>query len=469
MDSSKPKYLSSPSSRKRVLCIFYHFAPSAMPGAKRLEAIYEHLSSFGWEPHVITVPVEEHERAYLENRFSGDPRITRVPTREPKRFIAWARRFRIMRLFWTMFYPWFWDKQARWIKEVIPKAKELHETHQFDALITSSWPPTASRIGRKLKNELKLPWVCDNRDPYVGAPISVWPTYFHFLFMRWMERRWLRQADSIVCVTETMKRDLLVLHPDVSAEKIQVIENGYPSTLIEQVLTELQSEEDVFRIVHSGTLRFESPHQPFRKRGCVRYLWDFQHQNYDFRTRSPLLLFQALKQIKNEYPELFQKIRFEVVGWSDPRNFDLAKEMEVESAVDFVGPVSYEDSLKYVARASLLYLPLEKRLDGRPTAFMSTKLYEYAALKRPILMVSNPCEASKFLEEIDGGWVVPFGNVKTVCCLLVGLLQSSVPLPRPRKERIQRYSREILTQEFAEILSSITASPRGGEEKRAHD
>lgn len=275
----------------------------------------------------------------------------------------------------------------------------------------------------------------------------------------------MKQADAITYVTPTMKMDFHTHFPNIPLEKVSVIENGYPEEKVEEVLSKAEnlSDPSTFRIVFSGTLRFESPGGPFQKIGLRRYLFDFHHQHYEFETRSPLYLFRALCRIKETDPDLYRKISFEILGWSDPRNQELAKSMGLCDAVHFLGPMSYEDSLHRASQAQLLYLPLERRIDGRSTAFMSTKLYEYLALKRPILVLSEPCDATRLVEKAGGGWSFPFGGDSEIASLLVQLMKGSL-IPSPIKmDVVKSRERKVGARQFAHLLDEVV---RERKEKR---
>ncbi len=432
-----------------------------MPGANRTASFFRQLPKYGWQPTVITIPEDEYRYRHAEpSHLSESDGVVRVSSRELKNFEELARKLRIMRLFWFFLYPLFWEKPARWARPLLHQALALAKQQRFDAILTSSSPMVTAIVAKRLKEELGIPWIWDRRDPYSQDPNFVWPSYCHYRLMRWFEQRWLRHADRVLFVTPTMKRDLLRDFPQISAAKVMVVENGYPDEYfdLEKPTATEKSSEQPFNIVYTGTLRFQQPPYHESSLGWLkRHALHYHHTDYDFSTRSPLALFEALKIIRQQQPQLYREIRVEIIGRSDPRNIDLCRQLGLQQVVQFMSTLPYNATMAKIKQADLLFLPMERRLDGSSSAYVSTKIYEYMASGNPVLLIADPGDAATLIEKAHCGIRCNFGDYAGVAKQIVQFMQSPTEHMALDREFVTQHSRQQSVRQLAEILDSLVA------------
>lgn len=216
----------------RILFIAYQFPPRGGPGVQRSTRFVEQLPSFGIDPVVLTVEPEEYKKAgetldpSLLNRIPPETKIIRTPAFQPFRFIQWATRIKLFRLFWFFGYPWLWERSGRWPSKVFPIAKKIAAAEHCTIVYTSSGPFSAVFLGRRLKKELGMKWIADLRDPFTDAYAWLFPSRIHWMLARRMEKKILSEADILIVNTPEVKKWFLKRGIS-SEEKIRVITNGY--------------------------------------------------------------------------------------------------------------------------------------------------------------------------------------------------------------------------------------------------
>ncbi len=219
-------------SNTKILFIAYQFPPRGGPGVQRSKRFVQHLPEFGVDPIVLTVEPEEYAKAgelmdpTLLKDIPASTRIIRTKSYIPFTFIRILTKLRIFRLVWYFGYPWFYERMARWPKEVFPQASSIIEQEKISVVYTSSGPFCSLFLGRKLQEKTGVKWIADLRDPFTDAYAWLFPSKFHWLFARKMEASLLAKADILIVNTNEVKK--LFLKRGIGTEdSIRVITNGY--------------------------------------------------------------------------------------------------------------------------------------------------------------------------------------------------------------------------------------------------
>ena len=123
---------------------------------------------------------------------------------------------------------------------------------------------------------------------------------------------------------------------------------------------------------------------------------------------------------------------------------------EALTNVSLTGPVAYEDAMNYVAGSDVCLLPFTR--DAVSDGSCPLKLFEYAALRRPIVSTRT-----REVERIGKGWIAFADDVATAAGAIESFLVNSsatrdaVEAGRALVE--DRYNWPRLAGEFAEYLS----------------
>ena len=220
------------NNREPILFVAYQFPPRGGPGVHRSINLVKHLRVYGYEPIVLTINEADIKAGgydWDESLLKGLPEdltIYRVPSHEPLGFIQKTTRLKLFRLFWFFFYPFLWERPARWPAKTLKKAEELVKKHQIKLVYTSSGPFSAALLGLKLKKSMGLKWVADLRDPFTDGYQWDFPSKMHWKLARYFEKLFLSKSDHLIVNTPTVKR-LMVNRAVHYPDKISAIGNGY--------------------------------------------------------------------------------------------------------------------------------------------------------------------------------------------------------------------------------------------------
>ena len=190
---------------RRVLLLGLYYPPANFMAGRRLEGWARHLSSFGYEPLVLTRYYDPEERNSHDVYASSRPtRTLAEPWIERDRVVytrfkeqTWSRALPV-KMRGLAHYAWPDPDHAGW----------LHECRQYltqaqyrpDIIIGSHSPAGVLGVARKLGKWMNVPWVADFRDLWVREEWTGLDKQFKMFF----QRRHLRSAAGITVATEGM-------------------------------------------------------------------------------------------------------------------------------------------------------------------------------------------------------------------------------------------------------------------------
>jgi len=119
---------------------------------------------------------------------------------------------------------------AAWAPFARSRALRLNRRERFDCVITSSPPESVHAVGRALARR-GVAWVADLRDAWTFEPIRPpFPTALQRRLDQRLERRWLRSADAVVCVSRPVADDLR----ERLGIEAYLVPNGWDAELVGQ-------------------------------------------------------------------------------------------------------------------------------------------------------------------------------------------------------------------------------------------
>lgn len=346
---------SSTNRRVRILCISPFFPPTVNSEAFCSGKMVKALLDAGLDISVLHCSnVNGSRPGRDESNFwrsledvSTDVVIPAVNNR--LRTIALAARYR------THFY-------VRWIDAIVRRARELHAEQNFDVVYSRSLPTVAHLAGYWCATTLNLPWVANMNDPWdsfmvPGRGGDASPLY-SAVSTQWL-RRTLRKADLVMYPSERLHhyqgRITGIDRPAVILPHV-----GYSARAFDE-FADVRSGA-VFRLVHAGKLgSHEKPSRP----------------------AASLLI--GLSAFLSAHPEARHMTRLTLVGPEDPETLTQIARLGIQSMVEVVGSVSYEESLRYIATAAVCLL-VEARLEEG--IFLPSKLVDYISARKPVLALS---------------------------------------------------------------------------------
>ncbi len=272
-------------------------------------------------------------------------------------------------------------------------------------LIYSSAPPFSLHLSaRRLRRRSGIPWVAEFRDPWVH-PGSTRPPARHPLTSgidRFLERRVLASADAIVMATESAKEHVAHRLPASERGRVLVARNGIPDW---GEPPPLPGGSTPFRIVHTGTL---------------------------YQDRNPAGFFAALAQYVRHSGITPSRLQIEMIGrqYQGTSVTALVERMGVREFVQFEDWLPHEQVRERLFRANALLLFAQ----GQPLQ-VPNKLYEYLAVRRPILaFVDQHGESTRILERFPESRLFFGAEPEPVVAVLRELLERPLtgrPAPAP--------------------------------------
>ena len=248
--------------------------------------------------------------------------------------------------------------RGRHVENYVRYAKKLHHERHFDVVYSRSLPMYAHMAGYWCSRSLGLPWIANMNDPWdmhlfpESDPRHVSARYAA-VSRHWL-RTTLRRADLITYPSSHLHR----FHMQLAAmrHEAEVVPHiGYAANSRDRAICE-------FCIVHAGKLGAR-----------------------ELTGRSTVGLFTGLAQFLRARPSARDVTHVVLVGPEDPLTNDVVKQVGLEDVVKSVGRLSYEESLVYIASASLCVLVEGRMTDG---IYFPSKLADYIAARKPILALS---------------------------------------------------------------------------------
>lgn len=429
---------------KKVLIITYYWPPTGGSGVQRWVKFVKYLQQFGWQP-VIYTPMNPEQPATDESLLKDIPEdITVLKKRifEPysfyKRFVGLKKDDKLgsammstgkEKVFLQKLSIWirgnFFIPDARrfWIRPSITYLINYLRKHPVDAIISTGPPHSMHMIALKVSDKLSLPWLADFRDPWTNIDFfeDLMLTPFSRRRHHILEKRVLDQADGLVVVSNTMKKEFSSL----TNTPIEVIPNGYDA---EDFNPFPYSPNEKCLVTHTGML---TP------------------------SRNPEILWLAMKELAGESDTFRQHFRLQLIGKVDSTIESGIRDHGLEEMVQFQDYMPHDEIIPIQQRSEALLLII----NNSPNAplLLTGKLFEYLGAKRPVVCISPVHgDATEVLETIPSSRVVLYHEKEKLKEVLLGILDAWQAGTNTYKEtNTERFSREKLTFALTETLHSI--------------
>jgi hypothetical protein len=320
-----------------------------------------------------------------------------------------------------------------WTRAVVSKAKALHHERPFDLIISRSMPWYAHVTGFWVSRSLRLPWIANVNDPWDFTPFVAMKSHLREwktdLNVRLWWQRVVSCADGITfpcqrlqnhCLSKSRRRAGTFVIPHIGSCS-QVVENG-----------------GEFLIVHAGKLGLD-----------------------EVTGRSARPLVAGVAGLFKKRPTARSLARLIFVGSEQPDTMQLAGELGILENLVSVGVVSYEESLRHIARASVCVLV---EADFREGIFLPSKLCDYIVARKPILALSPELGTVNDLASEGGIRRVSPRDSTAVTEALVELfdafLAKQLGVYAPPDALVQRFERRKVTKEFLSSVAHFALASR---------
>lgn len=419
---------------RNVLIVSRNFPPTNHVSVERAMKLAKYLPEFGWRPTVLTgnrgtagLPVDPElltQVSGVEVIRTAAPEFSFFYSR-PKKSGGSEGAQRHMRRRGVL-HPKSWlvpDSQLLWYPLAVRAALRHARRAQWDAVLATSFPPTALLIAHTVARRLDLPYVADFRDSwtrYHQAPTRPPPLA---KLERQLEVRILRDAAAIVAVDGRMVEHALARIPPDDRPPLHLIPNGYDEDDFRGVAP---AELPSFSIVHTGQLR-----------------------------RSPRPLWDALSHAMHERPELHGNLHLWQVGFIERSAMADLTAPPPGVVVHQIPPVSPREAVSYMLGADLL-------LVEEFESVMPSKTLQYLRAGRPILgYLDGGGIIRDVLRSIPRAHLLRRDQAMQAGRLIVSLSTDPPDRPNFPDPAVAQYSRREIARRFAGVLEAASAERRG--------
>ena len=424
---------------KKALIITYYWPPAGGPGVQRVLNIVEHLSEFDWEPIILTVktPSAPAIDESLLSRIPQNCKVYRTRTSEPftaykkltgrktedalpknvsldkktslsERLSRWIRA--------NIFIP---DARKGWKRFMVKEGLKIIENENPDIIFSTS-PPHSLQLGAKrLAQKSGIPWVADLRDPWTEA---YWETQMPKT-ARSKKKNLKYEEDVLNTASQitTVGKGIQKLIQKKTTQPVSVIYNGYRDHNNGFLTSEY------FEIVHLGNLGpMQSCHE----------------------------LIEAVTLLPKAKKEKLRLVFIGTLADEYKATLDIIPDINVEY-VDFL---PYSEMIFRARSASMLFLP---RLNSSYSkSLISAKLFDYLALRRPILAIADKgSDIEDILQHTGNGQSFLPEEIKAISAYISSIMNtktSQFDTILPEKEEQKLYSSRNNVHRLVKVFENLS-------------
>ena len=421
---------------RRALIITYYFPPLGGGGVQRMAKLVKYASRLGWHFTVITADEPTHiipTDPTLNEDIPDSVRVRRIP------FPGWPgakRGFSALTqtagFFKRYISAWLYvpDSRKKWLEKAWPRIRHELQSEKYDVVLISIPPYSLSFLAQAIKKEFTLPVILDLRDPWSMNPYKIYPTPLHRIWDRRTERRIIANISYGISAYRRLLDYYGKTVPGFKADFWQVIPNGFDRDDFEELGPVEMEKKATFDIAFSGTV--------------------YSHINH------PTPLFKAMARLRREHSVPTDRLRFVFVGKAHIDLKKLAGKFALQDQLSVRPYLPHRQSLRVLQRADVLCVILDDR-DPRSAYTVGGKVYEYLALKKPILALVPPDgEAADLIRATASGIVVSPQNIGGIAQVLKRLMQDDGP---PLTfNGIEEFDRQRQAQAFIRFFEKVVAS-----------
>lgn len=418
----------------KVLIITYYWPPAGGSGVQRWLKFVKYFQEFGIEPIVYTVDNANYikEDSTLLREIPKGTEVLKQSIWQPEQMLFWKSKKHnekqvssltqnkfLSFIRGNFFIP---DPKIFWVRKSVRFLKKVVKEQKIDVIVSTGPPHSMHLIAQKLKQQTKVKWLADFRDPWSNLYYN--EDFSHSSIAKRihqnLEKKVLQQADVVTTVSNSLKKDF-----DKIAKNVKVITNGFDTKVLEKTAAHL---DDKFSISYIGLLPKQS--------------------NSDLFFRVIKILIDSNKGFKKD-------VQLNFVG-------DIANEVKLsvekynlENYVTFKGYVPHKKAIEFQQKSQvlLLLIPNVKHNKG----ILTGKLFEYLKSKRPILAIApKEGDLDEILQKTNTGFVIDYEDetamIKEILRLYGLFVSNKLEV---ESTDIMQFHRKELTRQMADILKQI--------------
>ena len=402
-------------NQKKLLVVSYFFPPASIIGAVRITKFVKYLLRFGWDITVLTVKEEYYDNYDFESlKDVQGAKIIRTKVIKPIKCLR--------------------ERGLYWLPYLNIELKKLLSKERFDISLWTGNPFYHWILAPKFKREYGLFYVLDFRDEWsLSKVVKKWYGTKFFKLKRFIdvkiseiiEPKIVNQASAIINVTD---------------ELTELYKNRYKDLV----------PENNFYTIYNGFDLEELPKKKSKKCYYFKIVYAGRFAKFIF----PFAFFEALNNFINERKLKPEEIKFIWVGEKEKDVIEFLDKINLNEYVVFIEHRPYKEALELIENADVGLL-----IVGRFTE-ASTKLFDYIALKKTILLISDEeARAVKIAREYGNAKIVK-NNINEIKDAIAELFDKRF-LGKINEKVLEFYNREYQAKKLEYIMNKIIENNKG--------
>ena len=323
----------------------------------------------------------------------------------------------------NLFIP---DARVGWVPYALAAARRRLNEGGISAVFTTGPPHSTHLVGKSLKRHFELPWIADFRDPWSEIDfiqeLPMLPVACKS--NERLEQAVMETSDAITGISPAMSENF----QQRTSTRCVTIFNGYDEEDFEGSMPVAPFES--FIISHTGNMN---------------------------AARNPESLWQALERI--DWKKKMPALKIQLVGNVDGSILQRLEASPLSEIVEKIDYLPHHEAVSQMSASSVLLLSINQVPSAK--GIVTGKLFEYLAVKRPILGLGPPDgEAARILDDTRSGKMHAFDDLAGIISFLKAAYsswQKQQTVCEPDEKAIEQYSRRNQTLRLADLLNELTA------------
>lgn len=352
----------------KILVITYDFHPNSTVASFRSLSWLKYFKEFGIEPIILTHSknFKKEDPNYLKDSIHQDKCGQVFYTHLQNSFIDKHENsnklfFVFLRKLYSFFSILFqFNIRFNQYNAYLKKGSEILDSIDIDLILVTGGPFPLFKVANNLSSSYKIPWICDFRDTWSLSKSRNRNILFKII-NKYQESKAINSASDIITVSDYLKQ----IFEKEWKKEVHTIRNGYNDWNFTDKVFQVQSNSQpgTIKIVYSGTIY---PHHPIKE--IISQIVHLNQQGYNVNLDFIGIGIQQELRIKS-----------------------MLTNFKLEGKIKFIDRMPNEELILIIRTYDFALLFNEYNISG-------TKIYEYLALKIPILF----CFLNvKYLEDKD--------------------------------------------------------------------
>jgi len=397
-----------------ILIIAYHFPPEMSGGVGRPYSLYKYFHQYGLQPTIITHHAFGHTNKEMNvYRFNSlrDWRNAHIVSQKVfLKMIAKIGNYTALSV----------QNDFVWQHNVKKAIRHLVREKKIEGIYATFPPIDTLLLGVSIAKEFRLPLLSEFRDGLLFEPLQKPYHIIHKIRIAKTERSIIDHSNVILTLGKRLSQYFVEKYPK---KRTFTVYNGYDKKDFEGLRHRL-NRGNKLKIAYFGSLS--------------------KSRKTDIR---PLLM--ALSRLKTD--ELAESTQFELsfIGKYTNHEMRLVEKAGLHDIIAFYPPVPKEYGFRKIASeyTFLLFYGVKDQ-----TTILSSKLFEYLKLDKPILAICKGNEAEEIIAKTGTGEVSDF-TVNSIYALFRKFITGHYTYD-PQKNLIATFDNRIQAGKIADIIKS---------------